>query len=268
MYLADYHVHSSCSPDGSESMLQLACSAVEKGLQELCFTDHVDTRDWGSGAFREHDWNPAIQQFQQAQEALGDRIRLRLGAELGEVTQNIPLMERFLSAAPPLDFTIGSVHTADAAHQWKDLYYLDSRDPAENRQIIAGYLGEVKKLARWGRFQVLGHLTLPLRYMNEKLGLQMSFDGFEDALEEIFRIIIPQGIGMELNTNRGNAPLPGAKILRQYRELGGEVITLGSDAHGSAWLGCAIAQRQQLLRECGFRYFCTFTGGKPEFHSL
>src|SRR5699024_10771343 len=86
---------------------------------------------------------------------------------------------------------------------------------------------QVRKLAEWGRFQVLGHLTLPLRYLNENRGMHVSFDGFEEEIAEIFRIIIPKGIGIELNTNRGNTPLPDEKWLRLYRSLGGEIVTLG-----------------------------------------
>lgn len=123
-------------------------------------------------------------------------------------------------------------------------------------------------LARWGRFQVLGHLTLPLRYINEHHGEHMTFRRHMDRVEEIFRTIIPQGVGIECNTNRGNEPLPGEDILRLYRSLGGEIITLGSDAHRPEDVGCFIRQRQELLRTCGFRYFTTFERGRPQFQAL
>ena len=76
------------------------------------------------------------------------------------------------------------------------------------------------------------------------------------------------GVVPRCNTNRGNRPLPDADILRLYRQMGGEVITLGSDAHETKDVGCVIRERQQLLRDCGFKYFTTFTGGKPEFRKL
>ena len=87
-------------------------------------------------------------------------------------------------------------------------------------------------------------------------------------IEEILRTIIPKGIGIECNTNRGNTPLPDADILKLYRSLGGEIITLGSDAHVTNHLGCAIPARQELLRDCGFRYFTTFDRMKPSFQAL
>ena len=126
----------------------------------------------------------------------------------------------------------------------------------------------VLELARWGQFQVLGHLTLPLRYINEHHGEHMTFRRHMDRVEEVLRTVIPKGVGIECNTNRGNEPLPGEEILRLYRSLGGEIITLGSDAHRPEDVGCFIRQRQELLRTCGFRYFTTFERGRPLFQAL
>ena len=113
---------------------------------------------------------------------------------------------------------------------------------------------------------MLGHLTLPVRYLNENRGFHLTFDGFEAEIEEILRILIQKGIGIELNTNRGHTPLPDEKWLRMYRELGGEIITLGTDAHNRRYVGCAIRERQQLLRACGFTRFCTFEKRQPIWH--
>ena len=87
-------------------------------------------------------------------------------------------------------------------------------------------------------------------------------------MEEIFRTLIKNGNGIELNTNRGNTPLPDEKWLRMYRDLGGEIITLGTDAHSSEFVGCAVRERQQLLKQCGFSKFCTFEKMEPIWHFL
>lgn len=269
MYLADYHVHSRVSPDASASMTEMAEAAIRLGFQELCFTDHVEPIRFGTTVPREsYDWAPMLAEFRAAQAAAGDRITLRLGAELGDAVWGIDRMERMLSQAPALDFCIGSIHTLSEQMDGRDLYFLSPRDEAETQACLADYLGQVKKLAEWGKFQVLGHLTLPLRYLNENRGMRVSFDGFEPEMEEIFRVIIPKGIGIELNTNRGNTPLPDGKWLRMYRSLGGEIVTLGTDAHAPEAVGCAVREGQALLRACGFRRFCTFRGGKPEWHDL
>ena len=162
----------------------------------------------------------------------------------------------------------GSIHTLSEKMEGRDLYFLTPRDEQEARDCLADYLGQVRKLAEWGRFQVLGHLTLPLRYLNENRGMHVSFDGFEEEIAEIFRLIIPKGIGIELNTNRGNTPLPDEKWLRLYRSLGGEIVTLGTDAHTPGFVGCAVREGQALLRACGFRRFAAFRQGKPVWHEL
>ena len=269
MYLADYHVHSRVSPDASASMAEMAEAAIRQGLHELCFTDHVEPIRFGTTEPRaDYDWDPMAAEFAAARAAAGDRIQLRLGAELGDAVWGTERMEAMLAKAPELDFLIGSIHTLSEGQGGRDLYFLSPKDEGETRACLADYLGQVRKLAEWGRFQVLGHLTLPLRYLNEGRGLHASFDGFEAEMEDIFRTIILKGIGIELNTNRGNTPLPDGKWLRMYRELGGEIVTLGTDAHSPGAVGCAVREGQALLRACGFTRFCTFRRGTPVWHEL
>lgn len=112
------------------------------------------------------------------------------------------------------------------------------------------------------------NLTLSLRYLNENRGFRLTFDGFEAEIEEIFRLLLQNGCGIELNTNRGNTPLPDGKWLRMYREMGGEIITLGTDAHSAEYVGCAVRESQELLKTCGFKRFCTFEKMKPVWHEL
>ena len=269
MYLADYHTHSRISPDGGRSMTEMAEAAIAAGLDELCFTDHMEPVEWGLTTPRKaYNWKGLAEEFAAAQEAVGDRIRLRLGVELGDVPWAVENTERLLAQAPPLDFMIGSIHMLSRRYDGIDLYFYSPHSEAEARQGMADYLEQVRKLAQWGKFSVLGHLTLPLRYLNENRGFHLTFDGFEAEIGEILRILIRQGCGIELNTNRGNTPLPDAKWLRMYRELGGEIITLGTDAHNRRYVGCAIRERQQLLRECGFTRFCTFEKMQPIWHEL
>ena len=150
-----------------------------------------------------------------------------------------------------------------------DLYFFQPENEEQAHAGIRDYLDQVRQFAQWdGPYNVLGHLTLPLRYLNELRGFHLTFDAYEKEVEEIFRSLIERGRGIELNTNRGNDPLPGEKWLKMYRRLGGEIITLGSDAHDTANIGCAIRERQELLKQCGFEKFCTFEKMKPIWHKL
>lgn len=125
MYLADYHVHSTCSPDGHQTMAQAAEAAVRQGLRELCITDHVDTIHWGTMAPRDDfDWAESWRQFHEAQALWGDRITLRWGAELGEAQLSFDRADRLL-AGEELDFVIGSVHLSGKKFANMDLYYIE-----------------------------------------------------------------------------------------------------------------------------------------------
>ena len=269
MYLADYHTHSAASPDGSLTVKQLAEAAVRAGLDEICVTDHVDTVLWGSHAPREHfDWSGLLAQVPQAREQYAGRLTIRLGAELGEAPMGFDRAERLLEESPGLDFVIGSVHMAGEKFHHFDLYYIEKKDETYYHSVIDSFLEDVLRLARWGKFSVLGHLTLPLRYMNENHGMHMSFDGFEDEVAQVFRALIENGCGIECNVNRGNTPLPDGKWLKLYRELGGEIITIGTDAHTPEFVGMRARETQELLKSCGLNYVCTFEKKKPVFHKI
>lgn len=269
MYLADFHTHSNLSPDARCSMTEMALAAVAAGLDELCFTDHLEPVRWDTQELcPPYDWAALTAAFAEARAAVGDRLRLRLGIELGDAPRDIAHTEALMAPAPALDFIIGSEHMLSSRYGCRDLSAFDPADEAEARAGIADYLEQVRLLAEWGRFSVLGHLTLPLRYLNEKRGFHLTFDGFEAEVEDILRTLIQKGCGIELNTNRGGEPLPAEKWLRMYRRLGGEIVTLGSDAHDTRYVGCAIRERQALLRACGFTRFCTFEHLQPVWHAL
>ena len=270
MYLADYHTHSRISPDARHSMEEMANAAIAAGLDEICFTDHVEPVVWETTQLcPPYDWAPLTEEFRKEKTAVGGKIQMRLGIELGDAPLGEAWCEDALSRAPEeLDFVIGSIHMLSEACGDIDLYYFDPKTEDEARAGIADYLKRVRRLAQWGKFSVLGHLTLPLRYLNQLRGFQLTFDGFEDEVEEIFRLLIQNGCGIEVNTNRGNTPLPDEKWLRMYRRLGGEIVTLGTDAHTPEYVGCAVKNCQEMLRRCGFTRFCTFERMQPIWHEL
>ena len=145
-------------------MTALAEAAVAAGLDEICFTDHVEPIVWNSTDLRgPYGWSVLTEEFDRAREAMGDRIQLRLGIELGDACWNFAHTEKLLADAPPFDFIIGSVHMLSERFGGVDLYYFDPKTEEEAWAGIADYLGQVKKMAEWGKFDVLGHLT-PVSY--------------------------------------------------------------------------------------------------------
>lgn len=269
MYLADYHTHTRFSPDARDSMTEMARAAIDAGMDEICFTDHVEPLVWGSTEKREpYDWSRLTADLQEAQREVGDRIRLRLGIELGDAEWYPEHVKTLLADAPDFDFVIGSIHILSRAYQGEDLYTYVPESEAAAQASLADYLTAVRELAELGGFTVLGHLTLPLRYLNEMRGFHVCFDPYEEEIRAILRTLIENGRGIEVNVNRGNTPLPDAKWLTLYRELGGELITLGTDAHSTAHAGRFIREGQELLRSCGFKRFCTFEKQSPIWHAL
>lgn len=269
MYLADYHTHTQFSPDGNASMTEMARAAIDMGLDEICFTDHVEPLVWGSSEPRgPYDWSLLTEDFRKAREAVGDQIQLRLGMELGDDQWYPAHGQALLADAPAFDFVIGSIHLLSPRFRGEDLYLFAPRDEAEAQAAVADYVEEVQVLVGLNVFNVLGHLTLPLRYFNEMRGFHVTFDPYEEQIREILKTLIATGRGIEVNVNRGNTPLPDEKWLKIYRELGGEIITLGTDAHKPEHVGCTIRERQALLKACGFTRFCTFEKQKPIWHTL
>ena len=207
-YITDYHLHSTISPDGNNTMTEMAEAAVKLGVDELCFTDHVEPLHWlkWNDPPREkgsYDWPAMVRQFEDAKAALGDRIRLRMGAELGECVAAFDVADSFLDTAPQLDFTIGSVHVYRLeSGVWDDFCWVESDDPARWDWIAGRYLDELEKMVSWGRFTVLGHLTLPERYAWERHRVALNFDRYEERLRAILKAAVDRGLGIELSSNR------------------------------------------------------------------
>lgn len=269
MYLADYHTHSRVSPDGHVSMLEMAAAAASAGLNEICFTDHFEPVEPRTTVPRKtFDWAAQTAEYADVIACWNGPVKLRLGLELGDTPVDAALVERLLRGMPEFDFVIGSVHMLSQKFGFQDLAWIREPDEKTCYAEVEDYLETMVKMAQWGKFTVLGHMTLPLRYMNDKRGFHVSMDGYGAEMETILRTLIENGCGIEVNTNRGTQPLPGARWLKLYRGLGGEIITLGSDAHRPEDVGKGIREGQTLLRECGFSRFCTFERQKPIWHAL
>ncbi|BAK97271.1 histidinol phosphate phosphatase family protein [Oscillibacter valericigenes Sjm18-20] len=269
MYLADYHTHSRVSPDGHVSMLEMASAALEAGLNEICFTDHFEPVEPRTTIPRKtFDWAAQKAEYADVTARWNGPVKLRLGLELGDSSVDEALVERLLVGMPELDFIIGSVHMLSKKFKFQDLAWIQEPDEKTCYAELEDYLENMLQMARWGKFTVLGHMTLPMRYMNDKRGFHVSMDGYGAEVEAILRTLIENGCGIEVNTNRGGQPLPGARWLKLYRRLGGEIITLGSDAHRPEDVGRGIREGQALLRECGFTRFCTFEKTKPIWYAL
>lgn len=268
MYLADYHVHSLVSPDSRATMVAQVEAAISAGMQELCFTDHIEPH-YNDGTPRDpNDWGDLIQEFSTVNDCFGDKIAIRLGMELGEAPMDLPKVEQMLKTAPPMDFIIGSIHRLSATYDYVDLHDYFPKTTDQAHAAIDDYLRVVQAQCDWGGFHVLGHLTLPLRYFQRKMGLDVAFNPHRDQVAQIYKTLIDKGMGMELNTTRGDYNCPQGDLLRLYHDLGGRCITTGSDAHQPQHVAAGLADGQALLKACGFTHISSFEHGKELRHKL
>lgn len=267
-FLTDYHVHTNISRDSQAPYYDMVMAEYNAGVRNLCVTDHCDTVDW-----RTMDYFPACRtvarQELEAYEANTGRfprdLNLRMGIELAEV-QFYPALLDELTAPPWLDFILGSYHIT---RQYGDFHDLDYRDPAYRARLWDIYLADLQTIAELNFFDVMAHIGYFRRYAFQQGvddGLTLARHG--DRVERLLKTLIQNGRGIEINCSGlrdGCGPFPSEEILRFYKALGGEIITIGSDAHRPQDAAKMVAEGQALLRECGFRYITVFTKHKPEF---
>ena len=274
---ADYHVHSEYSDDSTYPLEQVIRDAIGMGMDEICITDHVDygiKKDWDAGeeiAYRGSqplanvDYPRYMAALRDMQSRYGDRIRIRVGLEFGIQTHTIPQFRALLTRYP-LDFVILSIHQVENQEFWTQEFQRGCTQQEYNERYYEELLAVVQQ---YQGYSVLGHLDLITRYDEQGV---YPFERVRPLVEAILRRVIADGKGIEVNTSSHRYGLtdttPSVAILQLYRELGGTILTIGSDSHAPAHLGTHIEEARALLRDLGFRQFCTFEQMQPVFHPL
>ena len=264
MYLIDYHNHTLISPDSDTPLIENAKAAMAAGIAELCVTDHFDLLDFQGRRRYAHelDWASRLTQWEEVRTTVGDGLRLRLGIELGsgqvDSTETAKLLDR-----SGLDFVIGSLHNQSLAAGAGDLYYINYSSPALCYQVLDDYFSCMKALVEADCYDVLGHIIYPLRYMCLRDGQNVDLSRYMEVIRTLLRRAVERGRGMELNTWAGRTIEPWRSVLQAYRDCGGELITVGSDAHVASSIGSGIREAYELLRSEGFRYVTTYEKRRP-----
>ncbi len=280
----DYHIHTAYSDDSEYPMEQVVLDAINKGITELCFTDHVDygiKRDWDDkrgmlyrpGGPGEPEQMPLanidhpryVSEIAHLQQKYGDRITMKLGAEFGMQTHTI-LEYRKLFSQYAYDFIILSVHQVGDKEFWTQ----DYQRGRSQEEYNLGYYEELLALIEgYQDYSVLGHLDLIARY---DLAGHFPFDKLRPILTDILKNVIREGKGIEVNTSCYRYGLndltPARQILELYQRLGGRVLTIGSDSHKKTHLGSHIPETLIILKDMGFREICTYDRMEPIFHNL
>lgn len=266
MFLADYHTHSKYSFDGKETIEKMCLSAIDAGLTEIAVTDHMDIY---SGKPYSYILNcpELFEELEKCRERFDGRLTLRTGIELGQPMRNRSEAELFLKDYPDLDFIIGSVHNMENDIDVGSYNFSE----CDCNRVCADYFDCLISLAENYDYDVIGHITYPLRYMAEA-GLFPDVHRFYDRFEQLFRTVASKGRGIELNTSGFRQKLgdsmPSEDLLRLFRFCGGEIVTVGSDAHTAEHIGSEIRKGCEMLRKCGFSYISGYRGRKAFFEKL
>lgn len=250
---------------------------INKGLSEICFTDHVDygiKYDWDDPrAFQKRyetllanvNYPEYEKEIDELKEKYKDQITLKMGLEFGIQTHTIEKYQKLFHEYP-FDFIILSIHQVEDQEFWTQDFQKGKTQLEYNMRYYQEMLEVVKT---YKDYSVLGHMDLITRY---DLNGAIDFAYIQDIVKDILEIVIKDGKGIEINTSYHRYGLkdmtPSRNILKLYKELGGQIITIGSDSHQPDHLGAYIEEAREELKKLGFEYYCTFDKMQPIFHEL
>lgn len=270
-YRADLHCHSRFSFDSQSDIDEVILSAINKGLNEIALTDHCDLYQSEMLAQIEEpfDHKAAYELVCNKREEYRDRIKVTVGIEIGQGIERPDFVEKLLSEYK-YDMVIGSLHSL---YRMPDFYLLDfSKITGKQCELfLTQYFKEIEAMIDWGQFDTLAHLTYPVRYIKAG-GHNVDLSKHLSQIEIIFDKIIKKGIALEVNSSgyrqKLDSPLPPYDLLRVYRNMGGELITVGGDAHCTDDIARFFDVVYENLYEIGFKYICSFSERKMQLKEI
>jgi len=262
--LLDLHAHTDNSFDGHHSAVFLCETAAARGLRAVAFTDHVEM-----DFYREQSFDRTARQsyFEVVKARSGFRGKLIVcaGVELGQPTYNLPESEALVQQYS-YDVVIGSIHNLRGK---KDFWFLPREEYEDGgaSRLLREYFDELLLLAQWGKFDVLAHLTYPLRYIVGEHGIPVNLNDYARQIDAILEAAVKNKLSLEINASGLRQKLaqtmPDEDVVRRFRELGGERITVGSDAHYAEHLGAGLEQAMDIARRCGFTHITLYQKREP-----
>lgn len=269
--LTDYHLHSSFSGDSDAPMEEMILRGISLGLTHMCFTEHNDfdypvTEDCPEGFF-DLNTDAYLYDLIRYREKYQNRLHLLFGLELG-LQPHLVRKNAVLAKSYDFDFIIGSSHICNG----KDPYYPVFFDGRSEEEAYREYFQSIfDNIRRFQNFDVYGHLDYVVRYGPNR-DKDYSYTKYQDLFDKILRLLIENGKGIELNTGGLRSGMrdvhPCTDVIRRYRELGGEIITIGSDAHISGHIAAGFDVAENVLSACGFKYYTIFEKRVAEFKKL
>lgn len=263
----DFHIHSSLSADSDSPMEDMIEQGIRLGLSVMCFTEHMDFGYIDEGMNFELDTQAYYKKYLEMRDRYAGRMKLLFGIELG-LQPHLAEKHRQYLASYPFDFCIGSSHLVDGMDPYYPKFYEGRSEETCYRRYFASIL---ENLDAFSDVDSYGHIDYVVRYGPNK-NAHYSYERYRDLIDEILKILIEKEIALEVNTagyKYGlDAPNPHPDILKKYRSMGGELITIGSDAHCPEHLAYDFPKAVSLLQECGFKSYAVFEKRVPHFLPL
>ena len=277
MTLIDCHTHTQFSVDSDADINECVKRACGLGLSAYAITDHCECNRFYS---KEHypdettyqyfdfgvDFENSVSAVTKLKEQYSGKTELLCGTEMGQATHNYEVAEKIVSDKR-LDFVLASMHQLPKT---EDFCFIDYTEYTLDGiyKLCERYFIEINRLCAWGRFDVLAHLTYFMRYLS-KAKIDVDISRFDDIIADSFRLLAQNGKGIEINTSglrQGfGATFPDLKYVRMFRELGGEVLSIGSDSHTVEDIGANVSDAADIAKAAGFRYLAYFKERKPVF---
>lgn len=272
MITTDMHVHSCFSSDSWEQPEEIIQVAIKKGYTHVYFTDHHDIDFPVSKSEPDMDFQLDFPKYFntlfQLKEQYKKQITLCIGVEQGICPETATKVTA-LAKEYPFDFIIGSSHLTKLSNG--DPYYPSYYEGKTSIEAYREYFAsEVTNVTLTEAFDVYGHLDYAVRYCPDT-SFCYEFSDYEDIFEELFRLLIEKGKGIEINTAgilKIGFAHPHIEALKLYRQMGGEIITIGSDAHRKEDIGYGFDVAEDMLKTLGYKYYTLFEGRKAKFVRL
>ncbi|MCT4597198.1 MAG: histidinol-phosphatase HisJ family protein [Vallitalea sp.] len=264
MYKYDFHTHTDFSGDCEFPMEIMIEHAINNNFKKLCFTDHFDYDFPSTELSFQLDIPAYYNKFMELKEKYNSKIDLLFGIEVGIQPHIYDVIIKTINKYP-FDFVIGSTHVINKQDPYCGEYYKNKT----KKEAYDKYLKEILyNVNNFNDYNVYGHLDYIIRYGNYE-DKKLYYKDYSDIIDAILLKIIESNHGIEINTSgyRQNfkEPHPNVDIIKRYGELGGEIITIGSDSHNPEHLAYNFDKACNLLLKNGFKYFTVFKERKPEF---